>query len=115
MKQQNSFAFEGKIVAFESPGTVFKVWIEQTTVWNHEPRKCRIPVTFFGDKAIALRGRLSVGQDVIASGRLGGREYQGRWYIDLLGSDCIMGKAPNAAPVPVSAEADVDDDLPFSI
>jgi len=110
----NQFTFEGRIVALETPSTVLKVWIEQEIYYRDESHPHRVPVTFFSNKAEALKGRLSVGQQVIASGTIKGRQWQDKFFFDLHGTECLVVKGEAVTKAAPEPEPEIEDDLPFS-
>jgi len=65
-----------------------------------------VPVKVFGDTEDAAR-KLRVGDHVTVNGRLGGRDWQGRIFGDIVGETIVVDGAA-AVPEPID-----DDNVPF--
>ena len=77
------------------------------------------PVEMLKDK-VGSFDSIQPGQTVTVNAYLGGREYNGRYYLDLkfAGIEGVAAPAPQAAPAPVqpapaAPAASSDDNLPF--
>lgn len=76
-------------------------------------------VTLFGDRAAMAEG-LEAGMDVRVTGRVAGREYNGRIYLDLEADDArpayeaqITPQAPAQAPAQAAQPQPEKEELPF--
>jgi len=95
----------------------------QVVVTSDEQYPSDIPIEFFKDKA-SLLDHFNVGDSVKIDVNIKGSEYQGKYYVGLIGwriakQDTSKQTPPannaqtNTSPIPAAGNEDEPDDLPF--
>ncbi|WP_415890114.1 DUF3127 domain-containing protein [Neptuniibacter sp. SY11_33] len=117
-----SYELTGKIKLIQDPQTFNSGFTKREMVVTVDDGKYpqEINLEFVQDK-VSLLESLQIGQEVTVSFDIRGREYNGRYYNNLVGWKIQSASSPeaseqeyfnsNAAPAP--QPADFDDDIPF--
>lgn len=71
-----------------------------------------VPVKFFG-KLAAIAAKVKRDDAVEITGRLGGRDWHGKIYGDIIGESIVVAGATEEAPESSPADDGGGDDLPF--
>lgn len=118
----NTVALAGTVVNMEQKGSARKVRIAGTK-WNGKTKQeepCEVMFTTFSRRADELRG----GEYVVIQGIVECREYNGKWYADVVARDLEIvsqGDAPTPQrqtrplPPPTGPADDGFGDIPFAL
>ena len=108
--EQIDFEFTGAVWAIESKTTrndkKFTALVLERERGKYKDYCC---VTFWQ----SLPDGCAVGAVVTASGRIGGREYNGKYYSDLTAAHLSVKAAPKQEPARDEADGQGDGEIPF--